>query len=91
MWDWYLGQAGFGEQIQAYGDTLWRQAWSISLVISAVIVVVLLFIAVTMILVGRPETERRGVAASETRASESPAGPARTQPAQTEGQNQRAA
>ena len=25
MWDWYLGQAGFSEQIQRYGEMFWPQ------------------------------------------------------------------
>jgi hypothetical protein len=43
MWDWYLGQAGFGEQIQRYGEMFWPELvstlfWAF-LVIWAVLVV----------------------------------------------------
>jgi len=55
MWDWSLGQAGFGEQIQLYTETFWQQVGSTVLWASAVIAVVLLFVALTVLLAGLPE------------------------------------
>jgi hypothetical protein len=61
MWDWYLGQAGFGEQIQLYGDTFWRQLgttllWTF-LAVWAVLMLAVIFVTLF----------RRAAASAETR------------------------
>lgn len=50
MWDWSLGQAGFGEQIQLYGETFWRQVGSTLLWTFVAIWIVLLFVAIVVTL-----------------------------------------
>lgn len=46
MWDWSLGQAGFGEQIQLYGETFWRQVGSVLFWLFVVILAVLMIVAI---------------------------------------------
>jgi len=58
MWDWSLGQAGFGEQIQVYGEMFWRQVATTVLCASAVFVVLLLLAALMVTLARRTETSR---------------------------------
>jgi hypothetical protein len=50
MTDWYLGQAGFGEQIQLYGETFWRQVGSTLLWAFIAIWAVLMFVAIIVTL-----------------------------------------
>jgi hypothetical protein len=55
MWGWSLGQAGFGEQIQLYGDTFWRQVGITLLWASAVMLAVLAFVALVVTRSRRPD------------------------------------
>jgi hypothetical protein len=51
MLDSYLGQAGFGEQIQLYSESFWRQVGSAVFWPSIVLVAVLVFVALAVMLV----------------------------------------
>jgi hypothetical protein len=50
MTDWYLGQAGFGEQLQLYGEMFWRQVGSALLWTFIVVWAVLVFVAIVVTL-----------------------------------------
>jgi len=55
MLDSYLGQAGFGEQIQLYGDVFWRQLGSTLLWAFLVIWSVLVVVAIVVALFRRAD------------------------------------
>jgi len=55
MLDSWLGQAGFGEQIQLYGDTFWRQLGSTLLWTFLVIWGVLVVVAIVVALFRRAD------------------------------------
>jgi hypothetical protein len=50
MWDWYLGQAGFNEQIQRYGETFWPELVSTLFWTFLVIWAVLVLVAIVVTL-----------------------------------------
>jgi hypothetical protein len=50
MSDWYLGQAGFGEQIGLYNESFWRQVGSAFVWASVVIWLVLIAVAIAITL-----------------------------------------
>jgi hypothetical protein len=50
MSDWYLGQAGFGEQIGLYNESFWRQVGSALVWASVVIWLVLIAVAIVITL-----------------------------------------
>jgi hypothetical protein len=50
MWDWYLGQAGFSEQIQRYGETFWPELVSTLFWTFLVIWAVLVLVAIVVTL-----------------------------------------
>jgi hypothetical protein len=93
MWDWSLGQAGFREQVQVYGDAFWRQVGSVLLLASAVILVVLLFVALTLMLARRTEVspEMRRSRPMEKFPGQMPPRSGRTRGDQTEQPRPRAA
>lgn len=59
MMDWYLGQAGFGEQLERYGDAYWRQMGGTLLWAFIVIWVLLIFVAIVAALTRRADVNRR--------------------------------
>jgi hypothetical protein len=50
VWDWYLGQAGFGEQIQRYGETFWPELVSTMFWTFLVLWAVLVLVAIVVTL-----------------------------------------
>ena len=63
MTDWYLGQAGFGEQLERYGDAYWRQMGGTLLWVFIAIWALLVFIAIIVTLARHAEAREQ--AASE--------------------------
>ena len=61
MWYWAIGQAEFGEQIQTYGDTLWRQVGLPLLCSLAVLYVGLALTAFVIFLYGRSVAQKNTV------------------------------
>jgi hypothetical protein len=57
MFDWYLGEAGFGEQLQRY-DAFWQQIGQALLWASILIFAVLMFVAVVVTLSRRAEMNK---------------------------------
>jgi Mn2+/Fe2+ NRAMP family transporter len=50
VFDWYLAQAGFREQLQLYSETFWRQAASVFVWASLVIWFLLIVVAIVITL-----------------------------------------
>jgi hypothetical protein len=78
MWDWYLGQAGFGEQIEVYGESFWRQVGVTMLWTSVAILAVLMFVAAILVLTRRAAANKEMEQPSEVeeapRKADTPAG-----------------
>jgi hypothetical protein len=77
MWYWAIGQVGFGEQIQAYGDTFWRQVGSPLLWTLSVLWVVLALTALVISLYERSAAKKSTVGAGPYSSAQPgfPAGP----------------
>ncbi len=61
MMDWYLGQAGFGEQLQRYGDAYWRQMGGALLWAFIVIWSILVLVAILVALARRADVNEQDV------------------------------
>jgi len=59
MTDWYLGQAGFGEQLQVSGELFWRQVGSALLWAFIVIWAVLMFVAILVTISRRADVNEQ--------------------------------
>jgi hypothetical protein len=77
MWSWAIGQAGFGEQIQAYGDTFWRQVGSPLLWSLVALWTVLALVAIVLFVYAKRSGQRETVAAERPGAAARVAGAAK--------------
>ncbi len=59
MMDWYLGQAGFGEQLQRYSDAYWRQMGGALLWAFIVIWSILVLVAILVALARRADVNEQ--------------------------------
>jgi hypothetical protein len=72
MWDWYLGQAGFSEQIQRYGEMFWPQM--VSALFWAFLVIWMVFmVAAVVVTLSRQADVNREIASVEKRPADTPA------------------
>lgn len=57
--DWYLGQAGFSEQLQRYSDAYWRQMGDTLLWVFIVIWSILVLVAIIVALARRADVDEQ--------------------------------